>query len=150
MHDFASDSICSQVLWSEILSISGVEVSLLLLCFDGISSFLHFSSDGVGNLALHHISLASNAGDSGRRMLGRPILSVVGGHDLGLALAIDSIGGVIKHLVCLNWVVKVMVSLWNVLLGDSPKQNKDGKYQFMTYTLLTERCFFKLGSIENP
>ena len=78
----------------------------------------------MGNHALHHISLASNTGDSGLRMLSRPILFVVGDHDLGLALAIDSIGGVIKHLVCLNRVVKVMVSLWDVLLGDSPKQKK--------------------------
>lgn len=124
MHDLAADCVGCHVLWGQILGIGGVEVSLLLFGSDGISAFLHFFGDGVGDLALHHISLASNAGDSGGRVLGRPILRVVGGHDLGPALTIDPVGSVVKHLVRVDWVVKVVVLLRDVLLGDSSTHTK--------------------------
>ena len=79
----------------------------------------------MSNFTLHQVCLASDAGNSSCRTFSSAVFSIVGGHDLWLTLTIDPIRCVIEHLVRVDWVLKVMMSLWDVLLGDGPIQIRD-------------------------
>ena len=73
------------------------------------------------DFALHLLCFATGTGNTISLELGSSILRVVSGHDLLLLLAIDSILSVIEHL-SLDWVLKIMMTLGDVSLGNSSKK----------------------------
>ena len=101
--------------------IGSIEVTLLVLCSDSILFGLHLSLDLPLNFTLHHLVLATGAGNLICRVPASAILSVVCRETLLLLLSVNPVLSVVEGLA-LNRVFKVEVALRNVRLGDRSKK----------------------------
>lgn len=121
LHDFTTDSVLSQVLRHEVLSVSRIEVTLLVFRIEISLSLGHLLGDLALNIALHHHVLAASTSNTISLVLSSAVLCVVSRHDLLIWLAIDSLLSVIEDLT-LDWALKVEVLLGDVRFSNSPEQ----------------------------
>lgn len=101
--------------------ISRIEVTLLILCSDGILFRLHFRLDLSLDFSLHHLVLATGAGNLISWVPASAILSVVAREAFLLLLSVNPVLSVVESLA-LNRVFKVEMALRNVRLGDRSKK----------------------------
>ena len=117
LHDLATNSVGSHILGDQILAVGGIKVTLIVDSIDSSLPLKHLLLNLTLDFTLHLLSLATNASNTVSLGPTSTVLSVVGGHDLLLLLAIDSVLSVVEHLA-LDGVLEVMMSLGDMGLRD--------------------------------
>ena len=120
LHDLATYCVCGHVLGNQILTICGVEVTLLIPGINILLSFSHLLHHLPLNLTLHLSIFAADSSHTVGLVLASAVFSVVRVEELLVGLSIDPVVGVIKHFT-LDGVLEVVVLLRDVRLSHSSK-----------------------------
>ena len=123
LHDFAANGVGSHVSRAEVLGISCIEVTLLVLCLESCLLFGHLLSHLAFDLTLDNLLLAADAGNASCWVRPSAVLGVVSVHEFGAGLSVDSVGRVVE-LLAVNRVLKVEVALGDMLFRNRPKNNR--------------------------
>jgi len=117
-HNLAADHVGSQVLLVVSILVSGVKVAHLTQLFLFTLLLSNLSSNGLLDLSLEVLLFTANSGNAVSSILRGSILMVVGRHQFGTALSINTVGGAVEGL-SLDGLLKVQVSLRNMLSHNS-------------------------------